>query len=279
MATRNRVVIFIFIGVILIIIGIVAGVSLFNRFKASNQPVQVQSQVVTSDVVAFTHDMNLGDVLQTSDLALEKIPVDLIPRDAVTSIDEVIGKYIKSDVVQGEMLLQHNLANPTNNNHDLSFILNEDHVLMAFPASDLISQESIVQRGDIIDILATVQEPVQSIGNTFSTTTTSSTPNVESTPVVRTFTIDAFQKISVTALVLDVVQQDNTNSNASQARAPISSYLLALDPQDALILKHLKDLGASFDIVIRAPTSTIHFDLTPVTDEYIVELYGLQILP
>jgi flagella basal body P-ring formation protein FlgA len=31
--------------------------------------------------------------------------VDVIPRDAVTSIDSVIGKFIKSDMVQGQMVL------------------------------------------------------------------------------------------------------------------------------------------------------------------------------
>jgi pilus assembly protein CpaB len=276
--TRNRVVLFIVIGVVLIIIGVVAGISLFNRINANNQPAQAQSQVVTSDVVVLKHDMNLGDLLQASDLSLVKVPVDLVPRDAVTSVDEAVGKYIKSDMVQGEMLLQHNVANPTNNNHDLSFILSKDHVLMAFPATDLMSQESIVQRGDIIDILATVQETVQNIGSS-STTTTTTTTNGEATPVVSTFTLDAFQRVSVTALVLDVVAQNTTGSVTSQTNAPISSYLLALDPQDALILKHLKDLGATFDIVLRAPTSTVQFDLTPVTEEYIVELYGLQILP
>jgi len=55
--------------------------------------------------------------------------------------------------------------------------------------------------------------------------------------------------------------------------------LFALTPQDALILKHLKDTDAKFDIVLRAPTSTVQFELTPVTEEYIIEFYGLEILP
>jgi hypothetical protein len=52
-----------------------------------------------------------------------------------------------------------------------------------------------------------------------------------------------------------------------------------LDPQDALILKHLKDIGAIFDIVVRAPTSTVQFELDTVTDKFLVELYNLDILP
>jgi pilus assembly protein CpaB len=58
----------------------------------------------------------------------------------------------------------------------------------------------------------------------------------------------------------------------------VRAYLLALNPQDALVLKHLKDNGGVFDLVLRSPTSTQSFDLTPVTQEYIVELYGLEIL-
>ena len=88
-------------------------------------------------------------------------------------------------------------------------------------------------------------------------------------------------------MVLEVIQQAN-NANplpTGSAQPPAAAqtrtraYLLALSPQDALILKHLKDTSAVFDIVLRAPTSTVKFDLTPVTVDYIIEYYGLEILP
>ena len=104
---------------------------------------------------------------------------------------------------------------------------------------------------------------------------------------MRTFTVDTLQKVDVTALVLEVIEeetdpnlmQDQNNQADSTPATRIKAYLLALNPQDALILKHLKDTGAIFDIVLRAPTSTVQFDLTPVTEEYIIEFYGLEILP
>jgi hypothetical protein len=46
-----------------------------------------------------------------------------------------------------------------------------------------------------------------------------------------------------------------------------------------LVLKFLKDTGANFDMVLRAPTSSGQFQLTPVTAQYIRELYGLGLLP
>ncbi len=288
MSARNRAFIIIIVGVILVIVGIVASILLINRINANRIAAQEQAQVVKSDVVVLTHDLKLGDQINAGDVTVNQIPVDVIPRDAVTTTEAAIGKFVKADMVQGEMLLQHNVADPTNNNHDLSFILSKDHVLMAFPANDLMSRENIIKRGDIIDIFATFQEQVKTAPGTAPTTTTT-TPagtTTEEQPVMRNFTVDAFQKIEVTALVLDVVNQQqntgitiNTAEQAPRTETSISSYLLALDPQDALVLKHLKDLGANFDIVLRNPTSTTQFDLTPVTEEYIVELYGLEILP
>lgn len=269
MSSRSRAILIVLAGVVLVVVGIAASILLIQRINLRNQAAQEQAQAVKTPVVVMTRDMKLGDRIAAGDVSVSEMPVDVIPRDAVTKVEDAVGKFIKADMVQGEMLLQHNLANPTNNNHDLSFILADDHVLMAFPATDLMSQENIIQRGDVVDLFATFQEAVKTVGDTSQATTT----NEE--PVMRTFTVDAFQKVSVTALVMDVTKNDQGQTTSTS----ISSYLLALDPQDALVLKHLKDMGANFDIVLRAPTSTLQYDLTPVTEEYIIELYGLEILP
>ena len=103
--------------------------------------------------------------------------------------------------------------------------------------------------------------------------------------VVRIITMDAYQAVEITALVADIIPVEGeaatTDPNASPDRGDIRvrAYLLALPPQDALLLKHLIDTGATFDMVIRAPTSRGKFELIPISKEYIVELYGLGIVP
>ena len=88
---------------------------------------------------------------------------------------------------------------------------------------------------------------------------------------MRTFTVDSMQKVGVTAMVVgsdrggrrltgNLLQVKITRLLRTQRGS--RAYLLALNPRDALILKHLKDTDAIFDIVLRAPTSTIQFDLT-----------------
>lgn len=287
MASRSRSILIVIVGILLLAVGIGAAVLLIQRMNAQTAAQAEQAQVVKTTIVVMNRDMKLGDRVNAGDVTTSDVPVEVVPRDAVTSMDAAVGKMLKADMVQGEMVLSHNLADPTNNNHDLSYILATNHVLLAFPANDLMSRNNIIQRGDIIDIFATFQEEVKKVGDTTVVTTT--TGNEE--PVMRTFTVDTFQKVSITALVLDVVSTDqnqntgvnlgdqNAQTAESRMNTKINSYLLALSPQDALVLKHLNDTGATFDFVIRAPTSTTQFDLTPVTAEYIVELYGLEILP
>jgi len=274
---KNKVGFIIIAGLILAAIGVFAGFNLIQRFQANQALGVSEEHTVKTTVVVVTRDLALGDTIAETDVELVSVPVEIAPRTAIANLKEAFGKIIKTDLVQGEMVLSHNLADPTNNNNDLSFILSEDHVLMAFPAGDLMSRESMVQRGDIVDIFATFRQKVKTVGEI---TTTNGEPQE---PEMRNFTVDSLQKVGVTALVLEVIDKDTDTDvmqdENNQAASRIRAYLLALNPRDALILKHLKDTGAIFDIVLRAPTSTVQFDLTPVTEEYIIEFYGLEILP
>ena len=270
------------LGLVLAAIGVFASILMIQRFQASQAPAVLEVEPIKTSVVIMTRDLVLGDRITEPDVTLVQVPVELTPRNAVESVEEAVGKIIKNDLIQGQMLLSNQLANPTNNNRDLSFILSEEHVLMAFPAEDLMSRESMVQRGDIIDILATFWQHVL-VEDRF-VTEEEEQPDTDWRP----FTVNAKQNVGVTALVLDVIEQEIIDPNLTQGDEGqvtpsryrrIKAYLLALDPQDAMILKHLKDTDAIFDIVLRAPTSTEDFELTPVTQEFIIEFYGLEILP
>jgi pilus assembly protein CpaB len=278
LSNRLKAVLIVLAGLVLVAIGVFASLYLIQRMQAERRVVQEEAETVKTEVVVTTRDLFLGDEITSTDVKMVSIPVEFAPRDAIASLDLAVGKIIKTDLTQGEMVLEHNLADPTNKSKDLSFVLAEDHVMLAFPATDLMSTENMVQRGDIIDIFATFKEKVKTVQET---TTTTGEP-IE--PETRTFTVDTFQKVSITAMVLEVISESQGNNPLQEGEtAPpetrVTSYLLALSPQDALVLKHLKDTDAIFDIVLRAPTSTLQFDLTPVTEEYIIEFYGLEILP
>lgn len=278
MSKKAKPILIIFAGLVLVAIGIFASVMLLRRSQAIQASQSEEVEVVKTTVVVLTKDLSLGDRIEEADISLTSVPVEIAPRNVMTTLEEVVGKIVKTDLVQGEMVLAHNLADPTNNNYDLSFVLADDHVLMAFPAEDLLSREDLVQRGDIVDIFATFTEEVKTPGDT-------GTSDEDEEPELRTFTVDTMQNVSITAMIIDVISGETesgllgSGGETTATSVNVRAYLLALNPQDALILKHLKDTDAIFDLVLRAPTSNLQFDLTPVTEEYIIEFYGLEILP
>jgi Flp pilus assembly protein CpaB len=281
MGKTLRGILFAILGIALIGLGIFA-ISLLLQKSAGQIIIQPTSiPTVKTVVVVVTHDMFLGDLIAQADVTTMEVPVEIAPRDAVTDTANAVNKFVKADLVQGEMVLQHDLADPTNKQQDINFILSDDHVLLAFPANDLLSQQSIIQRGDIVDIFATISAEVTRVGTQGQTAPAAT----EEPPTVEQITIDAYQAVDITALVADIVTQDNNapapdvNNPPGRGQIVVRTYLLALKPQDALLLKYLIDSDAKFDMVLRAPTSRQTFELTPVTKEYLVELYGLNVLP
>ena len=143
MSNKVKVLFIVIAGIILVAIGVFASSMLIQRFQSDQQTPVPQEETVKISIVVVTRDLFLGDTLTESDLKLSSVPVEIAPRNALTDPAEAVGKIIKTDLIQGEMLLLHNLADPTKNNRDLSFVLSEGHVMMAFPADDLMSSERL----------------------------------------------------------------------------------------------------------------------------------------
>ncbi len=51
--------------------------------------------------------------------------------------------------------------------------------------------------------------------------------------------------------------------------------VLIADPQEAVILKYLRDSGGKIDFALRAPTSEQLFTIEPVTINYLADRYGI----
>ncbi len=217
-----------------------------------------------------------------------EVPIELIPPGALSAKDVVVGKITKIALAAGEMVLEHHLANPTKTSKDLAFTISDDQVIMAFPATDLMSQINILQAGDLVDILVSLEVPLlpaqaQSAG----------APGQEPKAENEMFTFSALQRITIQAVVVKVTPARTTSTSAARTTTtagatpqptptPVppeiepQAILLALSPQDALVLKHLKDAGGVIDIVLRAPTSTQLFQLEPVMPDYLKDRYELE---
>jgi pilus assembly protein CpaB len=271
------------VGIILVVVGILVVGRVLSGITA--KPAAAPPTAIPAQVLVTTHAMSLGAVIRAEDVRVAEVPVELAPPGALTEAEQAIGHITKIPMSAGEMVLPHHLADPTNITHDLAFIIGQDQVLMAFPITDLMSQLNILQRGDLVDLLVSIDEPIP--------TPVAGAGGEAGGGESRLFTFDAMQRVEISAVVVEIIQQAGRSSSGATTAVegtpqptPIpapsqtrpTALMLALNPQDALIVKHLKDAGATFDIVLRSPTANQMFDVSPVMPEYLTDKYQLEIV-
>jgi len=282
------------IGILVLVVGLgiaALGFYVFTlvlRQTLSPLPQPTVPPPLTERVTAVTHDIPLGSILKSEDIKMLDVPVELAAPGVIRQAEAAIGRITKVDLMAGELIMESNLADPTNSNHDIAFIIDDSQVLMAFPANDLMSTINVLQRGDLIDIFVSIPHTVPVVQEGEDVVTA---PDEEPETKTELFTYDALQRVDITAMVVDVLTEaDDGNINLPNAEGTpqpqptpkpsevkVRAYLLALPTQDALVLKHLVDIGAIVDLVLRSPTSNQMFEFTPVSEQYLIDKYQLEI--
>ncbi len=279
-------------GILILIIGVVLvgfGILAFSRMISQTLaplPAPTAMPPITEKVVVMARDVPMGYAIADSDVLTLEIPVEMVPRNAIENIEDAVGKMTKTSLVSGEMLQTHHLVDPTNIAHDKAFVIDEDYVLVAFPANDLMSSLDILQVGDRVEILATYPEQI-------TVKTINAQGQVEEKTYTRFYTFDAMQKITLDAVIADISYGEQnaavttTDAAGQQVIQPtatpspkqitVRAYMLALPIQDALVLKNLVDTGATFDLALRNPKSDLIFNTVPVSLEYLNDRYNLPL--
>ncbi len=147
-------------------------------------------------------------------------------------------------------------------------VLAEDNVLMAFPADDLINQVSVLQAGDHVDFLFTYEMPIDRETGFLPVAPAEGVvgPAQEEEAPTETLTFNLLQNVPIASVVRQL------NEDGQPVGAP-RALLLTITPQDALVLKYMKDVGAVVDLVLRAPGAEGQFAVDPVDLDYIINGY------
>jgi len=227
--------------------------------------------VLTRPVVAAVRPLGPGALLAASDVTLQNFPADALPDDALLSIAEAQGKITTIPLNPGEMVLSHHLTQPDITGANLGFTLPEGKVAVTLAADDLLSQTSLVQTGSRVDILYSLGVP---------TTDILAGDAGDSGSSKRQVTFGALQAVTVVGTISGggVQASGGLLSGKGEAvalNAP-TAYILALDPQDALLLKYLKDAGAVMDLALRNVADEVDHDMDPVDIQYLLNRYQLN---
>jgi pilus assembly protein CpaB len=250
--------------VVAILAGAVAFIALSSATEQRGGAGQAPAGAMV-DVVAATQAVAVGSQLTAEDVVLKLVPVDVAPDGAVSQLEDAVGKVTSWDLVPGEILVASRLVDPNVVTGDgrLALLVSEDQVLMAFPAQDLLSRSGVLKPGDHVDLLFSLQFPTD---RTPSGVTTGGGGEDEQV------TFNLLQNVVIAAVV-------GSQPATGETTGSPDALLLTVTPQDALVLKYVKDAGGTVDIVLRAPGAEQPATIEPVDVDYVIKKYQIPTAP
>ncbi|MBX0327046.1 Flp pilus assembly protein CpaB [Oscillochloris sp. ZM17-4] len=207
---------------------------------------QVAPVVATMDLPVAARPLQPGAVITSDDVLMKPFPLDLVPVAAITDTISLRDQILIAPIGQGETFSTGKLAGGEAGT--ISQQIEPGQVIFAFPISDLLTQVDILADGDRIDMLMTM-------------------------PVI---SADGTESHDVTAYTLQNINIFRVLRPSLEADQPPIALLLTMTPEDALMLKRLKDSGGKIDFVLRPITDREPVEVPPVTDEVLVSRYGLR---
>jgi len=256
-----------------LIVALLAGfVAFVTLSRASAQP---QGKAITSpdvQVVVAARQIDIRSTLTRDDVVTKKMPVNAVPDGAIRSVDDAVGRITLVDLYQGEVLLSQRLVDPNEASRDgkMALVVADDEVLMALPADDLMSRTGILKPGDQVDLLFSLKFPAKNapVAASGAEEPVGGTIYVDQTKD-KLATFDVLQNLTIAAVVTDLKSGSSSNDRANTA------ILLTVSPQDALVLKYVKDADGIMDIVLRAPDVDSPFESDPVDIDYLINRYQI----
>jgi len=261
-----------------IFLALLAGALVFMLMRATALPGQApvpQAEGPRVRVVVAAREIPQHTVIKETDVSLKEVPAEAVPDEAMLSVESVLGKIAQHTISSGAILDANRLASYAPGSGEVAFttlgdqvvLAQEDQVLLAIPPLDLMSTEFLVV-GNHVDVLVSLLQEAEGA--------VSEGPAPEEEPpegtqpeLITAYTIQNAEVAAIKRSGGEEKGETQPSSGAPQA------LLIALDPQDALILKHLIDRGAIIDLALRAPTSDQLFDTQPVDRHYLYDRYRL----
>lgn len=212
-----------------------------------------------------------------------------IPSGAAMRVPDVLGMMTLRDIAQGEVILMQDVRSVGitpgyTGTRDVPLLLDDDKIAVALEADDILSSWGAVLPGDHVDVLFTLDVLLETPLRPEDVVTT------EEGVLERLNRDQSLDSVSVLALqnleVLQILEEPQTELPTEDQRQqeeltlepPRRALVLKIAPQDAIVLKYLRDSVSKIDLALRSPTNRSLFDVQPVNVNYLMLRYGI-ILP
>jgi len=257
-----------------VVLALVAGVLTFSTINdATTAAVKssIQDSATTQVLVAIS-DIQANQMVSAEMVELKTVPIYVAPLQAATALDQVVNRMATGPIPAGSFLIREQLVNPTDPNAPVLYTMDKSQVLMAIPSTSLLGNLGMLKVGDRIDIAYTKDLEIRILNETSDQVLSEeeqakAKENKDTMPV----TFYSLQNIQIKGLASFSLGQEGA------AVAAPDAVLLAVSPQDALVLKYLMDTGADMEMFLRAPGNDTLSPMLPVDQEYLINRFQLHL--
>lgn len=260
---------------------VLAGVAGLLTFQLLNNATPVAAEGVpeaqgeTQLVVVAATDIPFRRSISESELVVRRFPIESVPNGVALTIEQVIGKMSSVNIVAGEPIIIEQLVTPDIVTSQLALSIPSGKAVLAVPTNSELISNRLVRPGDHIDLLGTFEMDVA---------------NAEITGTMLE-SVALMQDLEVHAIILPVALKNGSSSSkpaTEEEEAKTSgvfhtinqmgqSILLAVDTQDALVVRHVLDSGGVVDLILRAPADDSLVETTPVDQNYLADRYKIDL--
>ncbi len=260
----------------LVVAGLAGIVGFITLSRAAAQSVGEMAAKPALPVVVAARAVALRSTLTSEDLEVKELPVDLLPEGVLSDVLDAQGKVALVDISPGELILAQRLMEPNAISADgrLALFIAEDEVLMAFPATDLMSRAGVLKPGDRVDLLISLHFPTDRGMVMLAEGGNVAGPGGKEE--LATFVL--LENVGIAGFVGGASAQEESDgilSPGAKEASSVEAILFTLSPQDALVLKYVKDAGGVQDIVLRAPGAEHPFSIEPVDVDFVINRYRI----
>lgn len=261
-------------ALVLVLTGLVSAIAaaavvyymITNIQPAAPQTVTVvATQTPMKVVVVAATDIAANSIITNSQVVTGTFPENMVPADALTSLDQVVNTTARTPVFSGQILLQRQFL-AAQGRTGASVNIPAGKVLVAFPSTDMLNATGAVQAGDHVNIMLSM--PISGTNRLDGGSASGSQFVAGAQAMVSQMTLQNIEVYTLGLWTPPGEQAQNDNGNA------LKIITFIVDPQEALILKFVKDSGGTIDLAVRSAEDANIAQTDPVNLDYLVDLYG-----
>jgi Flp pilus assembly protein CpaB len=264
-----------------VILALIVGVMVYSQVSDAER---VKAQLPTARVVIATADIPARTEIAASMINVQTVPNELVQAGAATKVEDVVGKFTPNALTKGEVINTQKIG-PIAAKNAPSFSIEKGKVMYVMPVSFAGTQFSLAQvnalrSGDRVDLLYTTINAPQNLS-------TDQRSSVEANPIPYLQTRIMLQDLRIQEIgsyAADgslVPAGGDPKSGGSGTSIASSNIIFVVDPEEALVLKWLKDAATYYqksnvEMVLRSPADDQQADNNLVVNfNYMQQKYNL----